>query len=88
MQFEHGLLFDHHPGDPCIGHGKYEEEPDDCVAAEVQELDAQGKGHEDAGGEDVDGPFETHCCSLILITFDGFEVLQICSGFRDEILSG
>ena len=60
MEFEHGLLLDHHPGDPRIGDGEQKEEPDDGTGAEVQELNAEGERQEDAGRKHVDGPFETH----------------------------
>ena len=69
MKFEHGLLLDHDPGDPRIGHGEQEKEPDDGAGAEVEELNAEGKRQKNAGREDVDGPFETHAnasCSLCL----------------------
>ena len=56
MQFEHGLLLDHHPGDPRIGDGEQKEQPDDGTGAEVQKLDAECEGQEDASREDVDGP--------------------------------
>ena len=88
MKFEHGFLLDHHPSDPRIGHREQKEKSHDRTAAEVEELDAEGEGQEDAGREYIDGPFKTHCCSLILTMFDGFEVLQICSRSLDEILSG
>ena len=60
MKFEHSLLLDHDPGDPCIGHGEQEKEPYDGTGAEVQELDAEGEGQENASREDVDGPFKSH----------------------------
>ena len=60
MELEHGLLPDHHPGNPRIGDGEQKEQPDDGAGAEVQKLDAEGEGQEDAGREDVNGPFETH----------------------------
>jgi len=60
MKFEDGLLLDHHPGDPRISHGEQKEQANDGAGAEVQELDAKGKRQENAGREDVDGPFETH----------------------------
>ena len=88
MKLEHGLLLDHHPGDPRIGDGEQEEKADDCTGAEVEELDAECEGQEDAGREDIDGPFQSHFRSLILTIFDGFEVLQIRSRFLDIILSG
>ena len=88
MKFEHGFLLDHDPGDPRVGDGEQEEEPHDGTGGEVEELDAEGEGQEDAGGEDVDGPFESHGSSLFLTEFNGFEVLQIRSRFLDIILSG
>ena len=60
MELEDGLLLDHHPGDPRIGDGEQEEQPDDGTGAEVQKLDAECERQEDASREDVDGPFETH----------------------------
>ena len=54
VKFEHGLLLDHHPGDPRIGHGEQEEQPDDGAGTEVEELDPEGEGQEDAGREDVE----------------------------------
>ena len=69
MELEHGLLLDHHPGDPRIGDGEQKEQPDDRTGTEVEELDPECEGQEDAGGEDVDGPFETHvnvACSSCL----------------------
>ena len=60
MQFEHGLLLDHDPGNPRIGHGEQEKEPDDRTGTEVQELDTEGESQEDAGREDINGPFESH----------------------------
>ncbi len=60
VKFEDGLSFDHDPGDPRVGHREQEEEPYDGTGAEVQELDAQGESKEDAGGEDVNGPFKSH----------------------------
>ena len=60
VEFEHGLLLDHHPGDPRIGDGQQEKEPHNGAVAEVQELYAEGEGEEDAGREDIDGPFESH----------------------------
>ena len=60
MELEDGLLLDHHPGDPRIGDGEQKEQPDDGAGTEVEELDPEGEGQEDAGREDVDGPFETH----------------------------
>ena len=88
MKFEHSLLLDHHPGNPRIGNGEQEEQPHYGASAEVEELDAEGEGQEDAGREDIDGPFQSHFRSLILTIFDGFEVLQIRSRFLDIILSG
>ena len=69
VKFEHSLLLDHHPGDPRIGHGEQKEQPDDGASGEGEELDAEREGQEDAGREDVDGPFETHvnaACSSCL----------------------
>ena len=60
MKFEHGFLLDHHPSDPGVGDGQQEKEPHDGTGAEVQELDAEGEGKEDASREDVDGPFDAH----------------------------
>ena len=60
MELKHGLLLDHHPGDPRIGHREQEEQPHDGAGAEVEELDAEGEGQKDAGREDVDGPFDAH----------------------------
>ena len=64
MKFEHGLLLDHDPGHPRIGHGEQEKEPDDCTGTETQKLDAEGERQEDASREDVDGPFYPHSSSL------------------------
>ena len=64
MKLEHGILLDHHPCDPGVGDGEQEEQPHDRTGAEVEELDAEGKGQEDASREDVDGPFETHATVL------------------------
>ena len=88
VKFEHSLLLDHDPGNPRIGNGEQKEQSNHRTGAEVEKLDAQGKCKEDAGREDVDGPFKTHYRSLILTMFDGFEVLQVRSRFLDEILSG
>ena len=69
VKFEHSLLLDHHPCDPRIGDGEQQEQPHDGPVAEVQELDAEGEGQEDASREDVDGPLETHetaACSSCL----------------------
>ena len=60
MKLENSLLFDHYPCDPGVGDGEQEEQTHDRTVAEVQELDAEGEGKEDASREDVDGPFETH----------------------------
>ena len=57
MELEHGLLLDHHPGDPRIGHGEQKEQANNGTGAEFQELDAEGEGKKDASREDVDGPF-------------------------------
>ena len=35
VEFEHGLLLDHHPGDPRIGNGEEEEQPDHSTGAEA-----------------------------------------------------
>ena len=51
VEFEHRLLFDHHPGHPRIGYREQDEQPDDSIGADVKELDAEGKGKEDAGRE-------------------------------------
>ena len=64
VELQHGLLLDHHPGDPCIGHGEQKEQADNCTGTETQKLDAKGKRKEHAGREDVDGPFETHATVL------------------------
>ena len=64
MKLENSLLFDHDPSDPRIGPGEQEEQADDCTGAEVQELDAEGEGKENASREDVDGPFYPHSSSL------------------------
>ena len=60
MEFEYGLLLDHHPGNPRIGHGEQHEQSNDGTGAEGEELDAEGESEEDASGEDVNGPFESH----------------------------
>ena len=60
VQLEHRLLLDHHPGDPSISYGEQEEQSDHSTGTEGEELDAEGEGQEDAGREDIDGPFETH----------------------------
>ena len=54
MEFEDGLLLDHHPSDPGIGNGEQQEQSDDGTGAEVQELNAECEGQEDAGRKDVD----------------------------------
>ncbi len=63
MKFEHGLLLDHDPGHPCIRHGEQEEQANDRTGTETHvhpmKLDAEGEDKENAGREDVDGPFET-----------------------------
>ena len=61
MKFEHGFLLDHHPSDPRIGHREQKEKSHDRTAAEVEELDAEGEGQEDAGREYIDGPFRRSC---------------------------
>ena len=38
MKFEDGLLLDHHPGDPCIGHGQQHEQANDGTIAKGEEL--------------------------------------------------
>ena len=88
VKLKHGFLFDHDPGDPRIGHGEKEEQPDYSTGTQGEELDAEREGKEDAGGEDVDGPFESHGSSLFLTEFDGFEVFQIRSRFLNKVLSG
>ena len=60
VEFEHGLLLDHHPGNPSIGDGEQEEQSYNGTGTEAQKLDAQGEGKEDASREDVDGPLKTH----------------------------
>ena len=60
VKLKHSLSFDHDPGDPCICYGKQEEQPDHSTGAEIEKLDAEGKGKEDTSGEDVDRPFESH----------------------------
>jgi len=60
MKFEDGLPLDHHPCHPGIGYGQQEEKADHGTGAEIQELNAEGEGQEDAGREDVDGPFNAH----------------------------
>ena len=60
MELEHGLLPDHHPGNPRIGDGEQEEQADDGTGTETQKLDAEGERQEDASREDVDLPFNTH----------------------------
>ena len=59
VKFEHGLLLINHPGDPRIGDGQQEKEPRNGAVAEVQGSHAEGEGEEDAGREDIDGPFES-----------------------------
>ena len=69
MKLENSLLFDHYPCDPGVGDGEQEEQTHDRTVAEVQELDAEGEGKEDASREDIDGPLETHetaACSSCL----------------------
>ena len=69
MKFEHSFLPNHDPCNPRIGDGQQEKEPHDGTGAEVQELDAEGEGKEDASREDIDGPLETHetaACSSCL----------------------
>ena len=80
VKLEHGLLFDHHPGNPRIGDGEQEEQPDDRTGAEVEELDTEGEGKEDASREDVDRPFETHL-SFLLTAGDGYSKLILCEFF-------
>ena len=60
VQLEHGLLFDHDPGNPRIGDGELEEPADDRTGAEAEELDTEGKDKEDASREDVARPFQSH----------------------------
>ena len=60
VQFKHGLLLDHDPSNPRIGQREQDEEADNGSFSKIEVVHAQGKRKEDAGGEDVDGPFETH----------------------------
>ena len=60
MELKHGLLLDHDPSNPRIGHGEQKEQANDGAGAEVQEMDTKGR-RRNAGREDVDGPFKTHC---------------------------
>ncbi len=62
---EHVFLLDYHVGEPRIGDGEQEKEAHDGAGAEVEELDAEGEGHEDASREHVDLPFKTHRCSCM-----------------------
>ena len=48
VELQHGLLLDHHPGNPRIGDGEQEEQPDDGAGTEVEELDPEGECQEDA----------------------------------------
>lgn len=64
VKLKHSLSFDHDPSDPRISYGEQEEQPDYSTGTEGQELDAEGEGQEHAGGEDIDGPFESHEITL------------------------
>ena len=72
MKFEHGLLLDHHPSDPSIGHRQQHKQADDGTSAEGKELNTKSKSEEHTGSECIDGPFQTHggssgCMYLICI---------------------
>jgi hypothetical protein len=72
VKFEHGLLLDHHPSDPSIGHRQQHKQADDGTSAEGKELNAKSKSEEHTGSEYIDGPFQTHvgssgCMYLICI---------------------
>ena len=75
MKFEHGLLFDHHPSDPSIGHGQQHEQANNGTGAEGEKLNTQSKSEEHAGSECIDGSFQAHdgssgCMYLIYIQKD------------------
>ena len=40
MKFEDGLLLDHHPGDPGVGHGQQHEQTNDGSGTKGEELNA------------------------------------------------
>ena len=67
MKFEDRLLLDHDPGHPCIRHGEQEEQANDRTGAKIKKLDAECKGKEDTGRENVDGPFKTHVIKIGLL---------------------
>ena len=60
VELEHGLLLDHDPSNPRIGHCEQKEQSNHGTGAEVEKLDAQGEGKEDTGRENVDGPLQAH----------------------------
>ena len=88
VKLKHSLSLDHDPGDPSISYGEHQKQAHNGACAKVEELHAKGKRKKHAGGEDIDGPFESHGSSLILTEFNGFEVLQIRSRFLNKVLSG
>ena len=75
VKLEHGLLFDHDPGDPGISYGEHHKQANHGACAKGEELDTECKGKEDTSGEDIDGPFESHFRSLFLIEFNDFTIL-------------
>ena len=64
VKLKHGLLFDHDPSDPRIGYGEHQKQAHNGACAKVEELHAKGKRKKHAGGEDIDGPFESHEITL------------------------
>ena len=75
VKLEHGLLFDHDPGDPSISYGEHQKQAHNGACAKGEKLDAEGKGEEDTSGEDVDRPFESHVILLLLTEFNDFTIL-------------